>query len=347
MSEKTRFSEGQFGAARPEEQDAVRTTIVGGRPPGSGQRLGPIPRGVEVLVKKAAVDAEFREVLLERRAAAAGEIGLELDPTEALMLAAVPADQLRAIIQRTTVPQEHRRAFLGQAAAAMLAAVGGMVPSESAGASQQDLYLHVRGIRPSAPKFPQPGTAAGDDAKTKSLVRSILAKVIQGDPEDIQPETKLKADLALTPNQFQAVHDALEAECEVPFSLDVLQRLETVADVIEHVDLMREVWPAVFDVLTERLPLPAGTVISAESSLTNDLKATAENRAVIRQELVGRLRLPTPLAPRTLEQQETVEDLVMMLAAAVRRRKQIESKIQELPRPSQPRVVRGSQPDLP
>ncbi len=346
MSEETRSSKKQFDSDRPEEQDAVRTTIVGGRPTGSGQRVGPIPRGVEVLVKKAAVDAEFREVLLERRAAAAGEIGLELDPTEALMLAAVPADQLRAIIQRTTVPQEHRRAFLGQAAAAMLAAVGGMVPSESAGASQQDLYLHVRGIRPSAPKFPQPGTAAGDDAKTKSLVRSILAKVIQGDPEDIQPETKLKADLGLTPNQFQAVHDALEAECEVPFSLDVLQQLETIADVVEHVDLMREVWPAVFDVLTERLPLPAGTIISAESSLTDDLKATAEHRAVIRQELAGRLRLPPTLAPRTLEQQ-TVGDLVMLLAAAVRRRKEIESKIQELPRPSQPRPVRGSQPDLP
>lgn len=44
---------------RPEhaaEQEAVRTAIVGGRPPGSGTRVGAIPRGVEVLVKKASVD---------------------------------------------------------------------------------------------------------------------------------------------------------------------------------------------------------------------------------------------------------------------------------------------------
>ena len=40
------------------------------------------------------------------------------------MLAVVPAPQLEAIIARTSVPREHRRAFLGQAAAAMLATLG-------------------------------------------------------------------------------------------------------------------------------------------------------------------------------------------------------------------------------
>ncbi|MFW5692750.1 MAG: hypothetical protein ACOCWL_00905 [Thermoguttaceae bacterium] len=124
MSDSQRFSGPQFRADEAEEHEAVRTTIVGGRPPGSGQPVGPIPRGVEVLIKKASVDAGFRSLLLERRAAAADEIGLRLDPAEALMLAAAPAAQLEAIIDRTTVPQEHRRAFLGKAATAMLAAVG-------------------------------------------------------------------------------------------------------------------------------------------------------------------------------------------------------------------------------
>ncbi|MCP4231568.1 MAG: hypothetical protein GY771_15670, partial [bacterium] len=41
------------------EREAVRTTIVGGRPPGSGKSNGSIPRGIEVLVKKASVDAVF------------------------------------------------------------------------------------------------------------------------------------------------------------------------------------------------------------------------------------------------------------------------------------------------
>ena len=44
------------------------------------------------------------------------------------LLEAVPREQLEAIIDRTVVPPEHRRTFLGKAAAAMLAAVGLMSP---------------------------------------------------------------------------------------------------------------------------------------------------------------------------------------------------------------------------
>jgi hypothetical protein len=106
------------------EQQAVVTTIVGGRPPGAGQPVGQIPRGIEVLVKKAAVDSDFRALLLEKRAEAAAEIGLSLDPAEVMMLSAVPAAQLEAIVARTEVPEAHRRAFLGRAAAAMLATLG-------------------------------------------------------------------------------------------------------------------------------------------------------------------------------------------------------------------------------
>ena len=124
MSEKQTPSGPQFHADRPREQEAVRTTIVGGRPPGSGQSVGDIPRGIEVLVKKAAVDADFKTLLLERRAAAAEEIGLQLEPAEALMLAAAPREQLEAVIAQTHVPEEHRRVFLGKAAAAMLAVLG-------------------------------------------------------------------------------------------------------------------------------------------------------------------------------------------------------------------------------
>jgi len=132
---------------KPEEQAAVVTTIVGGRPPGSGQPVGPIPRGIEVLVKKAAVDPEFKAILLERRAEAAGAIDLDLTPAEAMMLRAVPADQLEAIIARTEVAQEHRRAFLGNAAAAMLAAIA---------LASQGCTL---GSRPDRPKKTEPKKA--------------------------------------------------------------------------------------------------------------------------------------------------------------------------------------------
>ncbi len=114
----------QFSADRRPEQEAVRTTIVGGRPPGSGQSVGEIPRGIEVLVKKASVDPAFRELLLTRRAEAAEEIGLQLEPAEAMMLAAAPREQLEMVISRTIVPAEHRRVFLGKVAAAMLAVLG-------------------------------------------------------------------------------------------------------------------------------------------------------------------------------------------------------------------------------
>ncbi len=138
----------QFRADRPTEQEAVRTTIVGGRPPGSGQGVGPIPRGIEVLVKKASIDPSFRELLFEKRAEAAAEIGLNLDAAEVMMLRAVPDEQLDAIIKQTSVPRQHRRAFLGTAATTMLAALGVITAGcvESA----------PKGIRPDRPEDTRP-----------------------------------------------------------------------------------------------------------------------------------------------------------------------------------------------
>jgi hypothetical protein len=83
-----------------------------------------VPRGIEILVKKASVDPDFRALLLEKRAEAAREIGLELEPAEVLVLSSVPAPQLEAIIAGTVVSPMTRAAFLGRAAAAMIAALG-------------------------------------------------------------------------------------------------------------------------------------------------------------------------------------------------------------------------------
>ena len=84
----------------------------------------PIPRGIEVLVRKAAVDPEFKDLLLAKRAEAAKEIGLELEPAEILMLQSLSAEQLEKTIAGTQVPEEHRRVFLGKAAVAMLGVLG-------------------------------------------------------------------------------------------------------------------------------------------------------------------------------------------------------------------------------
>ncbi len=108
----------------PQEMPAVRMTIVGGRPPGCGRELGAIPRGVEVLVKKASVDPWFKALLLGQRAGAAEAIGLALAPAEVTLLNFIPAAQLEAVIARTKVEPSKVPAFLGRAAAVMLVALG-------------------------------------------------------------------------------------------------------------------------------------------------------------------------------------------------------------------------------
>jgi len=132
MSEHPNSGAAQFRADVPVkiepaaiEQEAVRTTIVGGRPPGSGQPIGPVPRGIEILLKKAVVDPEFRKLLLDDPNQAAASIELELDPVESAMLRTFPKEQLAAVIDKTQVPQTQRRAFLGHTAALMLTVLGG------------------------------------------------------------------------------------------------------------------------------------------------------------------------------------------------------------------------------
>ena len=151
MTETRNSSGPEPGERRPAEQEAVRTTSVGGRPPGSGKAIGNIPRGVEVLVKKASVDPEFRELLLEKRAEAAKEIDLELEPAEAMMLKAVPREQLEAIINRTTVEPKNRRTFLGCTGWAMLAALAGVAAVVTFREELTDIfndYINCLGNRP-------------------------------------------------------------------------------------------------------------------------------------------------------------------------------------------------------
>ena len=139
-------------SAQENEPEAVRTTIVGGRPPGSGRSNFAFPRGIEVLVKKAAVDPEFRELLFEQRGGAAAAIELELDPAENAMLSAIPQAQLAQIISQTSVPMEQRRVFLGRIAAAMLAMVGAGLAGCNPTKGVQPDRPESQGIRPDRPE---------------------------------------------------------------------------------------------------------------------------------------------------------------------------------------------------
>lgn len=144
--------------ARPGEAEAARTTIVGGQPPSSGRSVGDVPRGVEILIKKAAVDAEFRALLLARRGGAAAEIGLKLEAGEEAVLRATPASQLEAIIDRTKVDPRHRAALLSWSAAVIVAALGiavaGCFPPVAGGS------------RPDYPTAPNAGTGEAEPDTT-------------------------------------------------------------------------------------------------------------------------------------------------------------------------------------
>ena len=148
-------------SAQENEGEAVRTTIVGGRPAGSGRGIGTIPRGVEVLLKKAAVDAEFRELLFEQRGHAAEAIGLDLDAAESAMLKAIPREQLEYIVAQTLVPVEQRRVFLGRLAAPMLALLGVVVtgcPAKSKGMESDRPGPQLAKAQSATPVFSLMGT---------------------------------------------------------------------------------------------------------------------------------------------------------------------------------------------
>jgi hypothetical protein len=125
------------------EKPAVKTTIVGGRPPGSGKEVAVIPRGIEILLKKAAIDESFKKKLLSERSNAAGAIGLALQPVESAMLKAIPEGALERMIGATKVQPTIKQAFMGYTAAVMLAAL-----TAASQGIPQDLAQASFGIQP-------------------------------------------------------------------------------------------------------------------------------------------------------------------------------------------------------
>jgi hypothetical protein len=132
-----------------------------------------IPRGIEVLIKKASVDTEFRQILLQKRADAAETIDLELTEAEQTMLSNMPAEQLQKIIDNTKVKPEHRKVFLGMKATLMLAAVTGLVVISMTGVTTVTAGIspdRVRkmqmksNINPSDPNDVNDLDSAGDDS---------------------------------------------------------------------------------------------------------------------------------------------------------------------------------------
>jgi acyl carrier protein len=179
-----------------------------------------VPRGVEVLLRKASVDPQFKKLLLQDYAAAADSIGLALAPGEAEMLSAAPAGQLEAIIARTTVPQEHRRAFLGQAAAAMLAIVG----AAASVLAEEPRVAPSEGIRPNPKKT------------VTERVKEIVARRLQKNIKDLRTEDSLTKDLGAKPETLTTIREDLAKEFNIKVPAEEFKKLDTVADIAIFVE---------------------------------------------------------------------------------------------------------------
>ena len=272
MSQPEGMSGPQFRADRPAEQEAVGVTIVGGRPPGSGQKVGPVPRGIEVLLRKASVDPAFKELLLRERGGAAEAIGLKLDPGEAMMLTAAPAAQLEAVIARTSVPQEHRRAFLGHAAAAMLAALGAAMtrPVHAAdGALQKGVEA---GPIPCPPDQALVPNVSGPlpSVKPKTVEERVIEIIVRRtgvEPKRIKRESTLVKDLGIKPANLVRLRKNVAKQFNIKVPAADFKKIGTVGEMIGYVEkaLKKNAPPP------EPLERPAGPQFEMTKGIRPDL----------------------------------------------------------------------------
>ncbi|MGA2066038.1 MAG: Os1348 family NHLP clan protein [Thermoguttaceae bacterium] len=193
-----------------------------------------IPQGIEVLVKKASVDAAFRALLLERPEEAVGQIGLDLGPAEAMMLRSVPREQLAAVIARTSVPEEHRRAFLGQAAAAMLGALGMMGCTVAAA---QKVPIAPGGVAPDRPISKQPADNAAPPTpkEIQERVAKVLVAQLKVAKDDVTPEKLLAKDLGATGTKAIGLRTALAKEFKIKITAESFKKVRTVGDAADYV----------------------------------------------------------------------------------------------------------------
>jgi acyl carrier protein len=152
------------------------------------------------------------------------------------MLRAVRREQLEAIIARTSVPEEHRRAFLGQAAAAMLAALGIVAGRPGVAEAQQPpAPLKPGGIRPDMPEL-------RNKPKTiEQRVISVIATQLQVDELRITTQNKgskavsLVDDLEATAPGLVKVRKGLEKEFSLKIPAAAFKRLHTVGETVDYV----------------------------------------------------------------------------------------------------------------
>ena len=157
------MTEKKIRMATSEKPDEQGHTIVGGRPQAPRSMRTDIPRGMEILVKRASIDPMFKAELLAKRDKIADELQIPLDASEKAMLAGIPAEHLEKMIKATEVPPAQHSLLAKGTTAAMLALLAQLtfapVPGRAENPpkvnvrpattrSENDDYAVVKGIRP-------------------------------------------------------------------------------------------------------------------------------------------------------------------------------------------------------
>jgi len=245
-----------------------------------------------------------------------------LGPNDQKVLRAAPALQLEAIIDRTTVPQQQRRAFLGKAAAATLAALcagqadeaSGRMPPAAGGARvdvPKPKFRGATGIRPEPPVEPRPPQIP--QLRTTIFdrhIRAILAAETGVPVPRIGGNTRLVADLHIDPETARRVRIAILRRFGVRIRDDVAAQIHTVDDLITAVIMHTRMGQAVVGALARHFRIaPQG--IKYSTALPQKLKADAKMRAGLAATLSKKLGVT--VTADALANVQTVGDLIVLL----------------------------------
>jgi hypothetical protein len=246
-------------------------TIVGGRPSGNRSQGSGIPRALEILVKKAAVDEDFRNELLEKRDKLADELSVPLDASERAMLSCVPAEHLQQMISHTQVPETQKRHLIGASAAAIVALITQLTFAPAPANAQQkivnqpaavrrsempdikeDFYAGLGGIRPDlADRGARPDMPHYEDDFDEELVPQMSRPVHPADPviiNGLAPHYIVKNNVRGL-RFFEAIN-ALADESEIMIEFENLSANYEHRQVVAHIEGL-DLKEALLDICSE------------------------------------------------------------------------------------------------
>lgn len=155
--------------ATSENDDEQGHTIVGGRPQAPRSMRSDIPHALEILVKRAAIDADFKKDLLTKRDKIADELKIPLDSSERAMLDCIPAEHLEKMIQATEVPPAQRKILAKGTTAAMIALLAQLTFAPVAGRAEAPAKINIRPTNSSSKN--------SEDAVVKGIRPDIPAQI--------------------------------------------------------------------------------------------------------------------------------------------------------------------------